>query len=46
MRLKVMRTPPLSTVRLSWRELYSSGAFAQRELITSETLRDVARDRA
>lgn len=37
--------PPGITVLPSWRELYSEGAFAQRELASESSFRSAARDR-
>jgi hypothetical protein len=41
-----MRPPPALTVTMTWRSLYASGAFAQRELVDSSTFRSAAQERS
>ena len=40
-----MRPPPPLTMQLTWRSLYETGAFAQRELVSVDTLRAAAKER-
>jgi hypothetical protein len=42
MQILLAQTPPEVSVALSWRELYSAGAFGQRELVEGDVLRSAA----
>ena len=42
---KVMRPPPPLTMQLTWRSLYETGAFAQGQLGSVDTLRAAPKER-
>jgi hypothetical protein len=45
MRLFAVRHPPIPALALSWRDLYSGGAFGQRELVEADRFRSAAEER-
>ena len=45
MQILLPQTPPEVHVALAWRDLYSAGAFGQRELVEGDALRSAAEER-